>query len=257
MLHRLREARLLGPAMMTALGLAMLLALGIWQMQRKVWKETLIATITERTKADPVDLVGAYTATHSPAEDAIGLEYLRVKARGHFLHDKERYFYAPDPDVGPGFNVYTPLEMSGGTVVFVNRGFVPDDKKDAATRAAGQTPGEVDVVGLVRQAGNQARFTPDNDAKNNIWFWRDIVGLKASAFPQGRDSVIPLIIDQEKTASTGDGPKGGTTIVTLTNRHLEYAITWFGLAITLAAVFAVFAAGRLRATDARGAKAPR
>lgn len=250
MLQRLRAARLLGPAMMTACGLAILIALGAWQMQRKAWKETLVATITERTKADPVDLAGTYTATHDPDNDAIGLEYLRVTARGHFLHDKERYFYAPDPVQGPGFNVYTPLEMAGGSVVFVNRGYIPDDKKDPAKRAAGQTTGEIEVIGLVRQPDQQTRFTPDNDAKKNIWFWRDIEALKASAFPQGRDSVIPLIIDQEKKQASGNGPKGGSTIVTLTNRHLEYAITWFGLAITLAAVFAVFAAGRLRANEA-------
>ncbi len=247
MLQRLREARLLGPALMTSLGFAILMSLGAWQMQRKAWKEGLIAAINERTKAEPIDLLGAYSATRDPKDDAIGLEYLRVKMRGRFLHDKERYFYAPDPELGPGFNVYTPLELSGGTaVVFVNRGYVPETKKDPATRPSGQPTGVVDVVGLVREPGHPGRFTPDNDAKNNLWYWRDITALTASAFPEGKSAVIPLIIDQETQANADDGPKGGATIVTLTNRHLEYAMTWYGLAMTLATIFAVYARGRLK-----------
>ena len=228
----------------------MLFSLGAWQMQRKAWKQNLIATIAERTKAEPVDLIGTYTATRAPEEDAIGFEYTRVKVRGRFLHDKERYFYAPDPDLGPGVNVTTPFEISGGkTIVFINRGYVPDSRKDPATRASSQPTGDVEVVGLVREQGHPGRFTPPNDAEKNLWYWRDISALTASAFPDGKTSVLPLIVDQEASATPSDGPKGGTTIVTLTNRHLEYAITWYGLAFTLAGIFAVFASGRLRAKN--------
>ena len=250
MFERLRAARLIGPTLMTALGIAILLSLGAWQMHRKVWKENLIAAIDQRTKAEPVELINAYTATRSPEEDAgIGLEYLRVKVSGHFLNSKERYFYAPDPALGSGVNVTTPFEITGGhQIVFVNRGFVPDRLKDPAARASGQITGETQVVGLVRQAGHQAHFVPDNDAQSNAWYWRDINALAKSAFPDGKTTVIPLIIDQETNATPGEGPKGGATIVALTNRHLEYAITWYGLALTLAAIFGVYALGRLRPT---------
>ena len=247
MLQRLRDARLMGPLVMTVLALAALISLGSWQMKRKAWKENLIAAIAERTKAEPSDLMQTYTATHPPSDDAIGLEYLRVKVRGHFLHDKERYFYAPDPQLGPGVNVYTPLEITGGQIiVFVNRGYVPDSRKDPAARQPSQIAGDVEVVGLLRQQSQPGRFVPENDAKNNMWYWRDVKGLAASAFPDSKATVLPLIIDQEASTMPGDGPKGGTTIVTLTNRHLEYAITWYGLALTLAAIFAIFAIGRLR-----------
>ncbi len=247
MIERLRAARLLGPTLATVVGLAILLGLGAWQITRKVWKENLISAIESRTKAEPVELLSAYTATHAPQDDAIGLEYLRVKVRGHFLHGKERYFYAPDPELGPGVNIYTPFEIaSNGPVVFVNRGFVPDRLKDPATRSQGQIAGELEVVGLVRQKNLQARFVPDNDPKTNAWYWRDIDALAKSAFPVGTTTVLPMVIDQEATATPAVGPKGGSTIVSLTNRHLEYAITWYGLAATLAAIFAVFAIGRLR-----------
>lgn len=247
MLQRLRDAGLNGPLLTAAIGISVLMALGTWQLQRMAWKENLIAVINERTKAEPSDLLLAYSASRPPQEDAIGLEYLRVKVRGHFLHDKERYFYAPDPELGPGFNVYTPLEIAGGKIiVFVNRGYVPDRLKDPSSRAAGQVEGEVEVIGLIRQQSLQARFMPDNNAEQNVWYWRDVNGLAKSAFPDGKTTVLPLVVDQEANSLPGDGPKGGTTIVTLPNRHLEYAITWYGLAITFAVIFAVFAMGRLR-----------
>lgn len=247
MLQRLRDARLMGPLVMTVLALAALISLGSWQMSRKAWKENLIAAIAERTKAAPTDLMQTFTATHPPSEDAIGLEYLRVKVRGHFLHDKERYFYAPDPELGPGVNVTTPLEIAGTkSIVFVNRGYVPNNRRDPASRATSQIAGEIEIVGLLREQGQPGRFVPENDAKNNMWYWRDVKDLTASAFPDGKASVLPFIVDQEASAKPGDGPKGGTTIVTLTNRHLEYAISWYGLALTLAVIFAIFALGRLR-----------
>jgi surfeit locus 1 family protein len=251
MLQRLRDTRLIGPTIMTAIGLSVLFSLGAWQMQRKAWKENLIATIAERTKAEPTDLLGTFTATHPPEHDAIGLEYTRVKVRGRFLHDKERYFYAPDPELGPGVNVTTPMEIAGSkTIVFVNRGYVPDSRRDPASRSASQPAGEVEIVGLIREQGVRGKFTPLNDVEKNLWYWRDIPALTASAFSDAKTSVLPLIVDQEASAKPGDGPKGGTTIVTLTNRHLEYAITWYGLAFTLAGIFAVFASGRLRAKNA-------
>jgi len=247
MLTRLREARLMAPLITTAVGLAVLISLGKWQMERKAWKENLVALMAERTKAEPTNLLGALSATRSPEEDAIGLEYLRVKVRGRFLHDKERYFYAPDPSLGPGVNVTTPLEIANtNTIVFVNRGYVPDGLRDPATRAADQTAGDVDVIGLVREQGKPGSFTPPNDIEKNLWHWRDIQALAASAVPDAPQRVLPVIIDQEAGASSAGGPKGGATLVTLTNRHLEYAITWYGLAVTLASIFAVYAASRLK-----------
>src|SRR5688572_9516293 len=108
---------------------------------------------------------------------------MRAKVRGRFLNDKERYFYAPDPNLGPGYHVYSPLEISGtNAVVFVNRGFVPEALKDPAKRPDSLLDGEVEVVGLMRGPSVKGTFTPDNDVKANLWFWRDYAGLFASAF---------------------------------------------------------------------------
>lgn len=225
------------------IALPILLGLGFWQLERLAWKESLVAAIAERTKQAPSDLIGTYSATH---EGDLGFEYMRVKVRGRFVNDKERYFYAPDPTLGPGYNVYTPLEIAGTTaVVFVNRGFVPEDRKDPAKRRQGQIEGETEVVGLLRGVGQKGTFTPENDVKANLWFWRDYAALFASAFEGTDRTPIAAFLDAE-AAAPGGWPKGGATLVDLPNRHLEYALTWFGLAATLVAVFGAFVWARLR-----------
>src|SRR4029079_6200113 len=127
MLSTLREKRLLWPGVATLAGIAMLIALGNWQMRRLAWKEGLIAAIAERAHAEPVSLADA----EHRGED---IEYLRVKARGKLLNDKELHFYALDEKDGVGWHVVTPLQLTDGAVVFVNRGFVPDALKHGAKR---------------------------------------------------------------------------------------------------------------------------
>lgn len=243
MLTKLRDMKLLVPALMVAVALPFLIGLGIWQMQRMAWKEGVIADITARTTAEPIALNDVLAS----AKLASTLEYIRVRFTGRFLHDKERYFYAPDPALGPGFNVYTPLELSGQTgVVFVNRGYVPERLKDPAARAEGQVPRDVEIVGLLRAPGGKGSFTPDNDPAGNLWFWRDLPALALSAFGEPGRAVVPFVVDAEG-AAPGGAPKGGATLVNLPNRHFEYALTWFGLAATLAAIFVAYVASRFKA----------
>ena len=90
------------------------------------------------------------------------LEYLHVAFKGRFHHDKERYLYAP-ARAGLGWHVYTPLEWAPAHFVWVNRGFVPDERKDPATRREGQLTGEVEITGLVRVRQAKGAFTPTND----------------------------------------------------------------------------------------------
>lgn len=230
---------------MTLVALAILLGLGFWQLERKAWKENLLATIAARAAQPPVDFLGATTATH---DNELGFEYLRARVRGRYRHDKERYFYAPDAKLGPGYHVYTPLEIAGSdAVVFINRGFVSEDLKDPTKRSQGQVEGEVEVVGLMRAPGLKGTFTPDNDAKANLWFWRDYAGFFASAYSGTERRPVAAFLDAEE-AAPGGWPKGHATLVDIPNRHLEYALTWFGLAGTLVAVFAAFAWTRLRPT---------
>lgn len=240
MLARLIAARLLWPTVGAAMGLAVLIGLGTWQLQRKAWKEGIIAKIETRVLAPPADLVPLLTASQ-PDND---LEYTHVRVRGRYLHDKERYVYAPQ-QTGLGWHVLTPLATDSGPVVWINRGFVPDERRAPETRKDGLVDGEVTVTGLLREPRTGA-FTPANDVARNIWHWADIAGLTASAFT-ARPSVLPAVVEADASETPPGGlPQGGVTRLKIPNRHLEYALTWYGLAATLIGVFAVFARGRWR-----------
>ena len=245
MTSRLRTAGLVGPLIMTLVGLAVLLSLGAWQLQRKVWKEALIEKLAARAVATPVTVDEAAMRARSGEE----IEYLRVSARGKFLHNKERYFYAPDPALGSGVNIYTPLELSGGDgVVFVNRGFVPDALKDQSKRASGLPRDDVEITGLVRMPSDRQRFVPENNEAANLWYWRDLNAMAESTLATGQ-AHLPFFVDAEAKAEPADvWPKGGATLSKLSNRHFEYALTWFGLAATLTVIYGAYAMARLRAT---------
>ena len=124
MLERLRQAGLIWPTALGVAGLAVLIGLGTWQLQRKQWKDALIAKIAARVTAEPMPLAQARQIWSGGGD----IEYLHVVASGRFHHDKERYLYAPAKS-GLGWHVYTPLEISPSRIVWVNRGFVPDAKK--------------------------------------------------------------------------------------------------------------------------------
>jgi surfeit locus 1 family protein len=256
----------LGPTLAAVAGLAVLIGLGTWQMERKRWKEELIARIAAGVKAEPVLISPIDPALLPPALEktargnqsvvVLTSEYTHVAVRGRFHHDKEQYLYAPTP-AGLGWHVYTPIELSSQRVVWVNRGFVPDARKAPATRPEGQVPGEVEVRGLTRQPPGKGLFTPANDATRNLWYWPDVAAMTAAAFPDApRPSpgspqaakFWPIVIEADARPEPPGGlPRGGVTRLELPNRHLEYALTWYGLAATLVGVYLAFAISRLRA----------
>ena len=273
MMDRLRGAGLVPPtlAMLTALGL--LIGLGTWQLQRMVWKERLVRDIVARTRADPVSVDDVLRRLRQTAD----AEYTRVRVTGRFLHEDERYFYAPDSRLGPGYHVVTPLVVRTGAncqdIVLINRGYVTEAVKEPAKRGEGQINPPVvavegtqassrlargaTVTGLVRLPETPGWFTPANDPARNLWFWRDPAALAASLKAAGPAQACapgarpyPFLVDaQAEPANPGGWPRGGTTRLELPNRHFEYALTWFGLAATLIGVYTAFAAGRLKGRD--------
>jgi surfeit locus 1 family protein len=244
MLSALKAKRLIWPAVATLLAGVFLISLGNWQMRRLAWKEGLLAEIAARTHAEPVALAEA-EARAARGED---IEYLRVKTSGRFLNDKELHLYAFDEQGGPGYQILTPLRMADGGVVIVNRGYVPDDLIDPAKRRAGEPDGQLAVTGLVRRPELPGTFTPANEVEKNIWFWRDLSSMSIAALGSNPEQVAPFFVDAEaEPANPGGWPKGGTTRLELPNRHLEYAMTWYGLAAALLVVFGAFAISRWQA----------
>lgn len=242
--QRRRATSLVWPLALVLPALAILIGLGTWQMQRKAWKEDLIAQITTRVHQPPVSLADLEKQANG------SLEYARARVRGTFKHDAEQFLWEPDPRQGPGYHVYTPLLMDDGRYVLVNRGYVTEAHKAPSSRAEGQIAGEVEVVGLLRQPIQRSWFSPDRDPRSSVWYWRDVEGMLHAALGADAGKATHLVLDAEATpaspANPGRWPQGGTTRLTLPNRHLEYALTWYGLALTLVAVMIAFAFSRRR-----------
>jgi surfeit locus 1 family protein len=220
------------PTFFTAPAVLLLLALGFWQVERLFWKQDLIAQRQAAAAAAPV-------AAPRSLEEATGMEFHHVTDEGVFLHDKEIFLGATSEAGRQGYQVLTPLLEPGGRAVFVNRGFIPVELKDPAKRAAGQITGTVRVQGLLRlpPAERPAWFLPDNRPDLNYWFWVDLPAMSAA---DGLDRVAPFYLDADATPNPGGWPKGGVTRLALPNDHLQYAITWFSLAVALIVIYVVF-----------------
>lgn len=219
--------------LLTLLSLAVLLALGTWQVQRLFWKEALIETIDARVGSPPRPLA-TVEAERSAGQD---IEYAPVSLAGTFLHDREQYFFATHEGQS-GWFVYTPLALADGRFVFVNRGFVPFDRRDPASRAEGQIAMPVEIAGLSREAPPEkpSWIVPDNKPEDRTYYWKDLAAMTRIA---GLDTskVVPFFVDADATPNPGGLPVGAVTLIDLPNSHLQYAVTWYGLAAALLAVY--------------------
>jgi surfeit locus 1 family protein len=222
----------LWPTLFTAPVVLLCLALGFWQIERLSWKTELIEQRAAAVAAAPLPL------PRSP-EEARKLDFHHVTDDGVFLHDKEIFLGATSERGGQGYQVLTPLLEPSGRIVFVNRGFIPGELKDPARRPAGQITGPVHVQGLLRLPpdGKPGWFLPDNRPDLNYWFWVDIPAMSAA---DRLDRVARFYIDADATPNPGGWPKGGVTRLNLPNNHLQYAITWFSLAVAAMVIYVLF-----------------
>ncbi|WP_237763484.1 SURF1 family protein [Falsirhodobacter sp. alg1] len=207
-------------AVLAAAGIALLLSLGIWQVQRLAWKTDLIARVDARVHAEPVAAPGPDSwATVNRADD----EYRRVSVTGTFNNDQALLSQAVT-ERGAGFWVMTPLQTADGTYL-INRGFVPSESRDDYSR-----PTDVQTItGLLRITEPKGGFLRKNDPEGGRWYSRDVAAMAAT---QKLDNTAPFFIDAD---ATGTGaPYGGMTVIAFPNSHLSYALTWFALALGLA-----------------------
>jgi surfeit locus 1 family protein len=255
--HRLRGAGLLGPTLVVVPAVAILLGLGTWQWQRKAWKEDLVATIAARAQAQPLD---AQTFAKRPcaAVELVGLaqscEYTPVALTGTFDHARERHVYtgiakpAGGGVGGQGYWIMTPFKVTEtGETVAVSRGFVPQALKEPASRGEQLNADQTTFIGLIRSAEPRATFTGANDTAKNMWYLRNPAELFAGSGPAAV-SKSHLFIDLREPRPVSGIPQPTAGRVDIPNRHLEYALTWWALAVTLIGVFAAFAIGRLAAS---------
>lgn len=197
-----------------------LLALGVWQLQRRTWKLDLIQRTETMLRSPPVPAPPPATWGAISTNDV----YRPVVVTGRYRPDADSYAQAAT-ELGGGFWVLTPLD-TGPFTVLVNRGFVPPELRGKVPAPSGT----VTVRGLLRLSEPGGGFLRSNDPAADRWYSRDVAAIAAK---RSLTNVAPYFIDAAATPGTA-WPRGGLTVVTFRNNHLVYALTWFGLAALLA-----------------------
>lgn len=232
MIKSLRWTDWLFTALMLALT-ATCLFLGNWQMDRLSEKEALIAAVDTRLDAEPVP---APSPEAWPTLDLDAWNFQPVSLTGQYRYTQTATVFtslanARGRYAGPGFWVMTPFVLVGGGTVFVNRGFVPQDLQEAAALGDlhGDDPGTVTISGLFRAREVAGFMSPDPNMSDRIEWVRDPVRLANMVDPT-MTPIAPFYVDLPAMGE-GELPQGGETVVTFTNNHLGYAITWYGFAV--------------------------
>jgi surfeit locus 1 family protein len=225
------------PSILTLLGLALLIGLGTWQVKRLEWKEALIAERQSRLTVPAAPLPAT-------AADWRAWDFRPVIVRGEFRHDLERLFGVGAIEGRVGHHVLTPLVRPGGAAVLVDRGWVPADRAHPSARREGLLAGPLRVSGIARYRGDDRPgwFTPDNRPDQSLWYWYDLPALERALGIE----LLPVVIEAAATPNPGGLPIGGQTLTVLPNNHLQYAITWYGLATGLLGVWIGFGLARGR-----------
>lgn len=200
--------------------IALLIGLGIWQLERRTWKLALIAHTERQLASPPVSAPGLAGWSHIGSADA----YRPVLATGRYRPDADTYVQAVT-ELGGGFWVLTPFDTDRGFTLLINRGFVPAEQRGRVA----PSPVPQTVRGLLRLSEPGGAFLRSNDPAGDRWYSRDVAAIAAA---RHLGPVAPYFVDA--SAPTSGWPRGGLTVVRFHNSHLVYALTWFGLALLVA-----------------------
>lgn len=222
-------------AVLAIAGIALFFAfisLGTWQVQRRAWKLDLIERVDQRVHSQPI-AVPAPAQWSTITKDRH--EYLPVLLQGQWLEGRSVLTQAVT-ELGAGFWWLTPLQQADGTVVLVNRGFVPAQQRAAfverTAQASGLPAGEVvTVTGLLRLTEPKGGFMRDNAPQEDRWHSRDVAAI---AQAKGLQQVAPFFVDQGlpgQVVPSDTWPRPGMTVIQFTNTHAVYALTWYGMAL--------------------------
>ena len=232
-----------GATIATVILLVLLCGLGTWQLDRLQWKLALIARVNANLQAPPL------TLDQILALEGEAAQYRRVTVSGRFDHAKEAYAFTTSASGEAVYHVLTPLMLADGRILLIDRGAVPESRRDPALRIAGNPQAETSVTGVWRSPDPPGAFTPAPDHARRIWYARDVAGIAAA---DGIRLAAPVVIDADATPNPGGWPRGGQTVVEFRNQHLSYAVTWFGLAACLLGVWLAFHISKGRLVWGRG-----
>jgi surfeit locus 1 family protein len=232
--RRMRPALFWGFIAFMGLLTVLFISLGVWQLNRLGEKQALIAAVTAHSTQPPQPFPDeADWAKLDPA----AYDFAPVSLTGHFVPAEAILIFTGLGDDakgqyrGPGYWVVVPFVREAGGTVLVNRGFVPQQLAETFADDPNTPAGTVAITGLARRPEAANLFTPGQDAQRRIDYVRDPARLSALIDP-GLLPLAPLYVD---LPSAGEGalPQGGETVINFPNSHFEYAMTWFGFALTM------------------------
>ena len=225
----------LGLTLATAAGLAILVSLGVWQVQRLAWKEALLKRVARLETAAPVEAADAFRRAGGVAD--LDLVRVRLACPGVSAAAFVELYGLKDGEAGRRLVSACPLGVGDYATLLVDRGFIPEDQA-ARPRVGPARPGGAEevVTGVLRVPDRTNAFTPKADTAARLWFSRDIPAMAATL---GAARPAPVMLMAE-TPTNPEFPslKPSPLPAAISNRHLEYALTWFGLAAALAGVYA-------------------
>jgi len=225
---------MLVPSLVALAVLPVLLGLGSWQLSRLHWKEALIATVEARLQTAPAPLP---PATAWSGLDLESWEFRPVEIRGQFDPEVEFHYFTQADDGTPGYAVISPFYLEAGGVVLVDKGYVTLDRKDPATRMAGQVSEPLNIIAILRAPQPRGMFDGEDDLQKNVWFVRDPAKMATSA---GLQDAAPFLANLQSPAAPGGWPRPRGATVQLRNNHLQYAITWYGLALVFLPIYLIY-----------------
>ena len=215
------------------IALVVLIGLGVWQLQRLAWKRNLVERIAD-AQVQPATALDEALRAH---RDGLDVEYARVVTDCPGL-DQAPYLklFALRERV-IGFRAVSACSVDDAVYgsILVDRGFVAEADAARMPATGGEGPRHRPVVGVLRLPEAPTFVTPKDRPGENAWFRRDVAAM-ARALDAKRPA--PLFLMLESPPPEGFGPAPAPLPPGLSNRHLGYALTWFGLAAALTAVYA-------------------
>jgi surfeit locus 1 family protein len=219
----------LAPTIITFFAFILLITLGSWQVKRLFWKNELLHSLEKQLSIPAEEL-------ESVKLDINESKYRKVKVRGEFIHSKEIYVYngSRSSRSEQGYLIFTPFKLQNNGYVLINRGWIPAAKKSHATRLETLIDGDTQVEGYLMPGERKTFLNPANNPEKNIWFWIDLDEMRNYTELELPD----FYIMQTKNKEKGVLPIGNDlSVKNVRNNHLQYAITWYSLAIALLVIF--------------------
>ncbi len=216
------------PTFLTIPGLILLFSLSYWQFNRLIWKENLIKEIKERSLLSTIDL---------PSEvNLSSMLYRKVRIKGEFFHEHEMHMYGGSRQFKGenGYYILTPLRLEDNRILIINRGWVPEKKKDSSKRPETLIKNLVEIEGTIMKSEEKPLYVHENQPERNLWFYIDLSQI-STFLDKHVENYYILAKDNPNIL-----PRGRDLEPNLRNHHLGYALTWLLSGIALAVIYVIY-----------------